>query len=330
MIGLPAQGRAWGGSAVLSVALHGAVAALLLFDLPLPAAPPGPAPEPRIEVIATVTAAGEDGPDAPLLTSTVAVDTDAAPLTTASAASEVIRRDSDPLLLAAGDDDAAAPAPELQPAAGPAQDQPPDPRIAELIARIRDNMTDPCMLALPLLRGEDEVLLSVVATSDRQIAGLTERLTQGLDIGLSTEAVLIDSRQCPGATFARNDRMYPAHGLGLEFEARSLDSGGSMRGRITNGAGYYNTLLMVDDNGTVHDLRRFLTVAAGEVSFDVPMARTGASRDTHQLIIAIATSDRPRSVATHAGEMADRFFAALTAETGASPALIGVGSLYVR
>ena len=40
-------------------------------------------------------------------------------------------------------------------------------------------------------------------------------------------------------------------------------------------AGRYVTLLMVDDNGVTHDLRRFLINSGGRISFDVPVARDG-------------------------------------------------------
>ncbi|MDO5704521.1 MAG: hypothetical protein Q4G49_05520 [Paracoccus sp. (in: a-proteobacteria)] len=328
MIGQPSQRRAWTGAGAWSLALHLAVAALLVFDLPLPAGEPAPSPEPRIELIATITAGDDDGPDAPVLTSTVETVTPRETLSAISTPAELIALGSVPIIAApaSGNEGAAEPAN----ASGPGTASPMDPRIADLIGRIRENLDDPCLLALPLTRGEDDVLLSIVAADDRLIGPLTARLTQGLDLAVTPEAVLIDPRQCPGVTFARNDPAYPAHGLGLIFENRALTSGDSLRGQIRGGAGYYNTLLLIDDNGTVHDLRRFLTMAAGEVSFDVPLARTGSSRDTHQLILAIATPDRPRSIADHAGEFARDFFPALTAELATGPALIGVGSVYIE
>ena len=138
-----------------------------------------------------------------------------------------------------------------------------------------------------------------------------------------------DGRRCPGLTVARRAQHYPIFGLGVQLRADEIDSGGSLVGHIANGAGHYNTLLLVDDNGVVQDLRRFLIVQGGEVAFDIPMARVGATRDTSQLLIAIATPGRIESVTANAGRLASDFFPALIAELDDS-ALIGLGSVYVR
>ena len=213
--------------------------------------------------------------------------------------------------------------------AAPAETAPADPRITELFDRIRQRLTEPCLLALPALLGDDQIQLGILAVDDRQISDLIRDLTSDLDTPIQERAVLLDRRQCAGLTFARRDPNYPVPSLSLQLDAQEVDSGGNLSGRISGSAGLYTTLLLIDDNGVVHDLRRFLVGSATGSRFQIPVARSGQSRDTHQLILAIATPQRPGSVASNAGEMADDFFGALSSDVGQRPR-IGVASIYVR
>ncbi|MEL6680710.1 MAG: serine/threonine protein kinase, partial [Pseudomonadota bacterium] len=105
--------------------------------------------------------------------------------------------------------------------------------------------------------------------------------------------------------------------------------GQSLVGVLGNVAGRYTSLLIVDDNGVVQDLRRFVTFSGGQVTFDVPMTRAGPARDTNQLLVVLATPGRPRAVQEQAGRLAEDFFAALEAELGTDP-LISVVPFRVR
>ncbi|MDF3605045.1 hypothetical protein PE067_02030 [Paracoccus sp. DMF-8] len=226
-----------------------------------------------------------------------------------------------------GLDDAPPEAPEPALPAEPVG-EPLDPRLEGMIQRIRDKLDESCLLALPQLTADGQVRIAVLAAADRQIGAFVDEITEGLG-EIPDRRVLLDQRQCPGLTFARRTEDYPLFGLQMQLDAADIDSGNSVTGRIANGAGHYNTLLLVDDNGVVQDLRRFLTVQGGEVGFDVPMSRAGAARDTNQLLIAIATPGRIDSVTRNAGRLAADFFPELIAELGDN-VLIGVSSVYVR
>lgn len=231
---------------------------------------------------------------------------------------------------APGLDDDPLPLPLEPSALEPAEPEatPLDPRLDGMIQRIRAKLDESCLLALPQLTAEGQVRLSVLAAADRQISAFVEEITEGLG-DIPDQRVLLDRRQCPGLTFARRAADYPLFALQIQLQQTDIDSGGAAVGRIANGAGHYNTLLLVDDNGVVQDLRRFLTVQGGEVGFDVPMSRAGAARDTNQLLIAIATPGRIDSVTRNAGRLAADFFPDLIAELGDN-VLIGVSSVYVR
>ena len=85
---------------------------------------------------------------------------------------------------------------------------------------------------------------------------------------------------------------YPVGRLSIALASDRVESGGRLVGAVSGAAGRYVTLLLIDDNGVVQDLNRFLTFVGGETRFDVPVTRSGPPRDTGQILLALATSGR--------------------------------------
>ncbi len=337
MIGAAPARLGWAQAVALSLLLHGAGTAALVWRPDWQRGDAAPGAPVRLELdLSALTSATR--PEAPTLTPVTAADAASETLTPAQPApvspdigaellTPLLSQPSLPLVDSLSPRPGAAPqTPEAPlPDSGPA-----DPRIAELFDRIRGRLGESCLLALPALLGEDQIQLGVLAADDRRISGLLRELTQGLETEITESAVLLDPRQCPALDFVRRDPRYPLPGLGLQIEAQDIASGGNLRGRISGAAGLYTTLLLIDDNGVVHDLRRFQIASAGTTQFEVPLARSGGARDTHQLVLAIASPFRPETVATHAGELAEAFFARLSREAATADTRIGIGSVYVR
>ena len=80
-------------------------------------------------------------------------------------------------------------------------------------------------------------------------------------------------------------------------------------------------LLLVDDNGVVQDLQRFLSFSGNFVRFDVPVNRAGNSRDTSQMLLAIATRRPPDVIRNRAGNLAQEVFVGLDGEFGPGASL---------
>ncbi|NHF73862.1 hypothetical protein [Paracoccus xiamenensis] len=349
MIGERADGWKWAQASGLSLGLHVALLGYLVYQPTLDFLRPDRVEAlPQIEVTTlipqipevvavpaeTLTSPADSGTDAETPTAPEDTLTTAPPDLVEAAPAEILPP-ADPTVgltsppadqvgsvAVAGD---AGPMPVQASAEAP----PPDPRLLILVDRIRSQLTDACLLALPIMRGEDELTLSLLSDSDRNAAALTDELVAGIEGDISRETLLLDPRQCPAVAFARRDARYPVFALGLQLDAQSVSSGDSLRGQISNGAGYVQTLLMVDENGAVHDLRRFLLSSAGATRFDIPVARMRQPRDTRQLLIALATPQRLNTVTARAGDAAGPFFDALFAEVGQN-ALIGIASFDVR
>ncbi|AUM73732.1 hypothetical protein [Paracoccus jeotgali] len=200
----------------------------------------------------------------------------------------------------------------------------------ELVTRIRAETSDPCLLALPLLRNEDELTISLLSANDRGLSAVRDRLVDGIEGLAATETLLLDPRQCPAVAFLRQGPDYPLPALGLTLASPAIASGDTLQGQIAEAGGLFANLLLIDENGIVHDLSGFLTRSTGAISFDVPLARLREPRDTRQLLITLATPQRLDSVREHAGDEASAFFDALAADVDQSLLLTGIASVDLR
>lgn len=211
---------------------------------------------------------------------------------------------------------------------------PPDPspeetKMAELIQKIRDRFGDPCLVALPQRQSGGDPLVIIVAAQDRVINAFVKEVLADGDTPIEHRPVLIDTRQCPALTLVRESIHYPAFRLSLNLRTPIIGSGGNLIGTIENVAGMYTSLLLIDDNGVVQDLRRFTSFSSGRAEFNVPVSRDGTPRDTSQILFAIATQTRPVTITNLAGHLAKDFFAQLQAEFGSS-AIIALAPFEVR
>ncbi|QFQ88766.1 hypothetical protein F8A10_15045 [Paracoccus kondratievae] len=338
MIGQPSSTGGWVLAAGLSLAVHGAAAGALLWrpTLPWPGATGDPAPavisvtalpppkaEPAAEVLTPVTTPAPP-PEPQLLTDT---GNESAPEPASPETSPVLSNTALPLASDTGSapEEPATPAGDAE--TGTVVET--DPRLAEVFDRIRTRLTAPCLLALPVADAAGDLQLDLLAADDEQIPAMMRELTEGLETRVSVQAVLLDQRQCPALTFARRDQRYPVLPLAIQLDTPDIASGENLRGTVAGAGGRPVTLLLIDDNGVTHDIRRFLVIAGGQMRFDLPIAREGAARDTRQVLLAIATPNRLTSVGALAGELAEDFFARLSLEVGPE-ALIGVSSIHVR
>ncbi len=149
------------------------------------------------------------------------------------------------------------------------------------------------------------------------------------DAPVENRRVLIDSRQCAALDFARARPSYPSFRVDMGLQSRIVASGDRLTGRIRNIAGRYTSLLLIDSNGVVQDLRRFTRFTQGSAEFDVPVTRDGAQRDTAQLLLAVASPARPATVTQMSGRLAQDFFPPLAQELG-NQAVIAILPFDVR
>ena len=196
-----------------------------------------------------------------------------------------------------------------------------DLALGDLIRRIRTSVADACLLALPRRDGEDGVGLAFIASTDAAMAQFSEDVLTEDDADIRQTRTLIDPRQCPALTYIRKNRDYPATRLGVRLDATEVPSGSRLTGVLRGTAGKYVLLLLIDNNGVVQDLQRFMTFSGNFARFDVPVTRVGNARDTSQLLIAIATQRPPNLIRDRAGRLAQDVFAGLDGDFADNAAL---------
>ncbi|PID35331.1 MAG: serine/threonine protein kinase [Rhodobacterales bacterium] len=205
------------------------------------------------------------------------------------------------------------PAPVRAPRPPSAQDL----AIGDLIKRIRAQDADPCLTALPRRDGADGVGLAMVSAKD----GVMEEFARALltpEDAIRQTRTLVDPRQCPALAYMRENRDYPATRMGLRVDTPEVVSGGRLTGVLRGVAGRNVTLLLIDDNGVVQDLQRFLAFSGNLVRFDVPVTRSGP-----------ATKRAPSQLRARNGQLAQDVFAGLTGEL-ADSAYIATATFDVR
>ena len=197
-----------------------------------------------------------------------------------------------------------------------------DLAIGDLLQRIKANTEDNCVIALPRRDGEDGIGLALLAAEDGAMAAFAEAvLVRPEDSEIRQTRTLLDERQCPAISFMAKNRDYPATRIGMKLDNAEVPSGNRVTGVMRGVAGRNLGLFLVDNNGVVQDLERFLSRSEGFVRFDIPVTRVGPLRDTKQLLIAIATQEPLDTLTERSGQRAQAFFEGLSAELTRQAAL---------
>lgn len=232
---------------------------------------------------------------------------------------------SAPQTIAAARPQLPAAAPQTRPSAVPRPPAPPpsaqDLALGDLIRRIRTSAADACLLALPRRDGTEGVGLALIASNDASMETFTATTLTEDDADVRQTRTLIDPRQCPAITYMRQNKDYPATRLGVRLDAAEVPNGGRLTGVLRGTAGKYVTLVLVDNNGVVQDLQRFVSFSGNIARFDVPVTRVGNARDTSQILLAIATQRPANILRERAGQLAQNVFAGLDSDLSENAAL---------
>ena len=106
--------------------------------------------------------------------------------------------------------------------------------------------------------------------------------------------------------FARQEML-----IGTSGQARL----GAAHALVIGAGGLFVTLLVVDDNGVVQDLAPFVQLDGTTPVFEAPVARSGPTRATRQILLALGTTDAPLDIQDRIGRTAQDVFAQIPAAT---------------
>lgn len=161
--------------------------------------------------------------------------------------------------------------------------------VGTLLRRIRAAQAPTCTIALPRRAADGRVGLSVIGASRAALDDFSARIVDGLPSPVSAQRDMIDDRQCAALDAISLTNGYPAARIGFQFQSSSLKSGDTLNARIIGAGGLNITVLLIDDNGVVQDLSRFVTFSEDTALLSTPVARSGSGRDTRQILMVLGT-----------------------------------------
>lgn len=172
----------------------------------------------------------------------------------------------------------------------------------------------PCFSALPVLAENGAFQFETFANS----RGDLNRFRNGLEkeTGTLPGTVMkpVSDAQCQALPFVTAAARYPEFQIYFDLPVRNISSGEVLSGKLGNTSGGFVSLLLIDDEGVVQDLGSFLKFRPGFAGFDIPMTLKGSPVETHQLLMALSTRARLKTLKSLSGQQAEDFFQKLSIE----------------
>ncbi len=181
-----------------------------------------------------------------------------------------------------------------------------------------------CRLALPRSKNGKLVGLYGFGQTLEPWIEHSRKLAAETGVALRTESRNITKAQCSSLQFVRQHVDYTRTGLRFEVSKEYIRSGEPLTGRIINRRFNYISLLLIDDEGTIQDVNRFVQVKNGRVSFKARMTLTGNAVTTSQIILAVSANQSLKALGYTPNQDPARFFQRLTDEINQSGALVDV------
>jgi hypothetical protein len=201
----------------------------------------------------------------------------------------------------------------------------PSQRYRQVIDFIRTFDGGSCFVALPAIGSNDSVEFQTFGKDKAREAEFTAAYASALGIAADVSLGNVADPQCLALSFAREVERYPAFSLIIELDAVEVSSGSILSGAVLNVQDRPINLLLIDDEGRVQAVDRFLSAPNGtDRQFSAPLTLTGGPVATKQLLMAIA-ADRPvQMLDGKTNELATDFFSRLASEIAESGADIDI------
>ena len=141
----------------------------------------------------------------------------------------------------------------------------------------------------------------------------------------AVEVRQITSRQCPAIGLIGRLLKSRTPELHVMLDAQSVNSGGELHGDVDGVRHPWLSLLLVDDDGKIHDISSYLRKSNDSWSFTVKVFLTAEGKGRNQLIVAVASQQELEQFSS--GEQAASLdsFADVVAKAAASQSDIAIG-----
>jgi serine/threonine-protein kinase len=227
--------------------------------------------------------------------------------------------------------------PSLTPAAPPAQSAASAPakpgtneqsRVDRITSFIKRYDGGDCFLLMPIAVGENAAQIEGYGASVQQFHTLDEafKRTNGFeaDIGLRQ----VTAKQCPAITFLAQLRAHPQP-PSLEISDTTLRSGEVLSGSIEGYGDRHIVLLLISDDGSVHNLSRLAKPSGNGKVFNLRMQLANSTTAQPQLLIAVASS-KPLAALERGEGSAEQVFPAALVEAAQGGQSISAAARYFQ
>jgi hypothetical protein len=182
---------------------------------------------------------------------------------------------------------------------------------------------DGCFLALRLASAEDGGIVGYGARTDTFVK-FSKAFAQEFGGEPKLLSLRITEAQCPGIRFARLMLGAAQHPLAIRIERKQVEGPGTLEGRLTRTLQFL-TMLLIDDEGMVHNASKYLREAESASEFSIPVVPTGDAGGRVQLIMAVSSSHRLPLLEQAHSLHSDDFFPELLKQANTAGARLEVG-----
>lgn len=168
------------------------------------------------------------------------------------------------------------------------QASPPVPR--DVLSAVRGFGSAPCFLAVPEQETNGQWRLRTYAGEQETLAAFDSHIRAAAGEVPNREKPL-QQAQCAAADFASSVLQGAQPALSFSLTGNEFDSGGHVAGTITGIKQKWIYLVLIDDDGMMHDVTQYATVSGGAITLDIPVHVSGSGRNRTQLILAVASAN---------------------------------------
>ena len=141
----------------------------------------------------------------------------------------------------------------------------------------------------------------------------------------------VDKGHCPVVDLlAEQAQAKPASVPKIRIENDRIRSGESLRGLIDFGDDRTGKLLLVEGDGSVHDLAPYLKRSGRQAVFSVRLEAGAADQEHPQLLVAVASRSPIAAIEGRGGKRSDTVFPEIAQEAGRPGAAVGLAVHYVK
>ncbi len=187
-----------------------------------------------------------------------------------------------------------------------------------------------CFFVTPVVVAENQATLEGYGSSVVPFEVLDYEFKRANGFEASIGLHQVTRRQCAAVSFLSRLRNQPGTVPRLDIGAVSLKSGGTLTGTVKEFGNRNVHLLLISDDGLVHDLTGMLKVSGDARSFSLRMERTDAGPPQPQVVIAVVSNKPLEALKLPQPAGAEAVFGAALAEALKSGQALNVSARYFK